>query len=74
MTNQSFQDANLSERSAFTFGTLTTFAGILLAMLVEFVGMKCFHRHAGEVVVSDAPEPEAQDMAGEERPSASPSG
>ena len=65
MTKQSFQDSGLTERSGFLWGTLTTFAGILLAMLVEFIGMKCFHRHVGEVVVTDAPEPAVQDMASE---------
>ena len=65
MTNQSFQDANLTERSAFTFGTLTVFGGIVLAMLVEWIGTKIFHRHVREidVVITDAPEPEAQDAA-----------
>ncbi|CAE7298155.1 zupT [Symbiodinium sp. CCMP2592] len=65
MTNQSFQDADLTERSAFTFGTLTVFGGIVLAMLVEWIGTKIFHRHVGEVdiVITDAPEPEAQDGA-----------
>jgi len=65
MTKQSFQDSGLTERSGFLWGTLTTFAGILLAMLVEYIGMKCFHRHVGEVVVTDAPEPAVQDMASE---------
>mmetsp|Transcript_17289 Transcript_17289/g.35617 ORF Transcript_17289/g.35617 Transcript_17289/m.35617 type:complete len:310 (-) Transcript_17289:339-1268(-) len=63
MTNQSFQDANLTERSSFTWGTLTVFGGIVLAMVVEWIGTKIFHRHVGEidVVITDAPEPEAQD-------------
>ena len=35
----------------------------VLAMLVDWIGTKIFHRHVGEtdVVITDAPEPEAKD-------------
>ena len=65
MTTQSFQDANLTERSAFLLGTLVTFAGILLAIVIDKLGECIFHRRYGkgadagvDVVVTDAPAPE----------------
>ena len=59
MTTQSFRDANLTERSAFLLGTLVTFAGILLAIVIDKLGEFIFHRRYGKgeagVVVTDAP-------------------
>ena len=71
MAIQSFRDANLTQRSAFLLGTLVMFAGILLAMVVEWLGQCIFRRHHGhhcanaevDVVVSDAPSPEAVEGA-----------
>ena len=63
MTTQSFRDANLTESSAFLLGTLVTFAGILVAVAVDWLGhcilKRCYGGASAEtVVVSDAPAPQ----------------
>jgi len=59
MTKQSFKEANLTDRSALTLGTLTLFSGILLTCLVDsFSHWLCHKRQPGEIVISDAPVPQ----------------
>ncbi|CAE7881302.1 zupT [Symbiodinium microadriaticum] len=60
MTKQSFKEANLTDRSALTLGTLTVFSGILLTCLLDsFSHWLCHKRQPGEIVISDAPVPQA---------------
>ena len=68
MTTQSFRDANLTERSAFLLGTLVTFAGILLAIAVEWLGMCIFRRRYGYRAAAETPAPEVVEQPARDKP------